>query len=235
MVREIEASLPSDSIYVSGSVNGTATTWTNTHDNVWQTVADRATDDIYHVELTVISTSGQSSNFEFTLYYGIQNLITDRIASDVEMVDYLSSLWYYDYDVNALKFAGTDDELGEWNSGLKGAYNAVDLNRVGAAVSYVANRINQCGYIVEVDVKQDWKTGDIPTISEMETYLDNVREIRAVFPVFSTTPTAPDSMGYLDYNEANNIEQILIDVNLLIDLMSAAWYYSGELYSGEVV
>jgi len=41
-------------------------------------------------------------------------------------------------------------------------------------------------------------------------------------------------MDNLTYIQANNIEKILEDVNTLTTNMIAAWYYSGDLYCGEV-
>lgn len=36
------------------------------------------------------------------------------------------------------------------------------------------------------------------------------------------------------YTVANNIEKILVDINQLLINMAADWFYSGEVYSGEV-
>ena len=41
-------------------------------------------------------------------------------------------------------------------------------------------------------------------------------------------------MEGLTHTEANDIEKILLDVDELITNMTAAYYYSGELYGGEV-
>lgn len=43
----------------------------------------------------------------------------------------------------------------------------------------------------------------------------------------------PDSANDLTWQEANDIEKILVDVDELLTRM-AAWFYSGELYAGEV-
>lgn len=50
----------------------------------------------------------------------------------------------------------------------------------------------------------------------------------------ASTPPTPDSANNLTWQEANNIEQILLDVDELLTRMAAAWFYSGELYAGEV-
>lgn len=199
----LSVSLPSEIIYVSGTVNGTAYTWTLI-EGAWTATVERAADDTYYVALTAVNAAGTSTNFELTLYYGLLTLITDRTAEDVA------------------------------NKTAKGFYNASDLNRVEAAVQYVAERFAEQGYTVTVSPKKDWLASDIPTASELETYRQNIATLRALLAVMPTTPKAPDSMAGLTYTEANSIEQILLDLDALLTNAAAAWYQSGELFAGEV-
>lgn len=113
-------------------------------------------------------------------------------------------------------------------------YNASDLNRVGAAVQYVAERFAEQGYAVTVSPKTDWLASDIPTASELETYRQNIAALRALLAVMPTTPETPDSMAGLTYTEANDIERILLDLDTLLTNAALAWYQSGEIYAGEV-
>lgn len=154
------------------------------------------------------------------------NLITNRTQADVDRVAQLTG------QVSA--GTATAAELAEWQSDLKGAYNASDLNRVGAAVAYVAGRLNGYGYAVTVNPKQDWTVSDIPTAGQMATHLRDVAALRGAIAVMASTPPTPDSANNLTWQEANNIEQILLDVDELLTRMAAAWFYSGELYAGEV-
>lgn len=222
----ISVSLPAATLYVSGTVNGTAVTWTNTEGNLWQATADRAADDIYQVELTIIGTTGSSTTASLTLYYGLLNLITDRTQADVTRVAELAA--------RVSAGTATDAEKTEWASDLKGAYNASDLNRVGAAVAYVAGRLNGYGYYVSVSPKQDWTANDIPTAGQMVTYIQDVAALRGAIAVMDSTPPTPDSASGLTWQEANNIEQIILDVDELLTRMAAAWFYSGDLFSGEL-
>ena len=116
----------------------------------------------------------------------------------------------------------------------KGFYNASDLNRVGAAVEYIAGRFAALGYACPVTVKKDWLTSDAPTASQLETYRQNIVTLRSRIAVMASTPEAPASMAGLDYVKANNIEQILLDLDALITNITKSWYFSGELYAGEV-
>lgn len=199
----LSVSLPSEIIYVTGTVNGKAYTWTLI-DGAWTATVERAADDTYAVALTAVNAAGTSTNFELTLYYGLLTLITGRTAEDVA------------------------------NKTAKGFYNASDLNRVGAAVQYVAERFTAQGYAVTVSPKTDWLASDIPTASELETYRLNIATLRALLAVMPTTPKSPDSMAGLTYTEANDIERILLDLDTLLTNAALAWYQSGEIYSGEV-
>ena len=222
----ISVSLPAATLYVSGTFNGVAVTWTNTEGNLWQATADRAADDIYQVELTIIGTTGSSTTASMTLYYGLLNLITDRTQADVDRVAQLAA--------RVSAGTATDAEKTEWATDLKGAYNASDLNRVGAAVAYVAGRLNGYGYYVSVSPKQDWTANDIPTAGQMATYIQDVAALRGAIAVMDSTPPTPESASGLTWQEANNIEQILLDVDELLTRMAAAWFYSGDLFSGEL-
>lgn len=223
--QTLRISLPSEIIYVSGTVNGKSYTWTLV-DGSWQAIVDRAADDTYAVALTAVNALGTSTSYILTLYYGMLNLITDRTQADVERVAYLVG------KVSA--GTATEAEKTEWASDLKGAYNASDLNRVGAAVAYVAGRLTGYGYVVSVSPRQDWQVADIPTQESMTAYLADVAALRAALTVAAGTPEVPEDMERLTWQEANNIEQILVDVDKLLTRMAAAWLYSGELYAGEV-
>ena len=113
-------------------------------------------------------------------------------------------------------------------------YNASDLNRVGAAVQYVAERFTAQGYAVTVSPKTDWLASDIPTASELETYRQNIATLRGLIAVMKSTPETPETMRFLDYIKANDIEQILLDLDTLLTNAALAWYQSGEIYAGEV-
>ena len=115
-----------------------------------------------------------------------------------------------------------------------GAYGKTDLNRVASAMSYLSQRFASAGYSVPVSSPTDWANGDIPTKGDMDTYLDDLRRIRAALAVMDTTPAAPGSMDYLTWAKANDIEKILVDVDDALGRLLLSPFYSGEIYSGEV-
>lgn len=129
------------------------------------------------------------------------SMIFDRTQSDVDRVSYLQSLW-----VDGT-FTGTTEELAEWVSDLKGAYNASDLNRVGSAVEYLTDMLYGMGYNVPTVPKDDWTETDIPMQSQMDIYINNIQLLRDILPYVA--PDAPDAPENLTYEQANNIEEIL--------------------------
>ena len=209
--QKLTTTLPADTLYVSGTVNGVSTTWTNTAGQTWETVAERSPQDVYVVAMTIINQNGVTTETTFTLYYGL-HLITDRMKSDV--------------------LNGTD----------KGSYKASDLNRVGAAMNYVAARLREQGYDPHISPKTDWMDGEWVTPADEAVYLGDLAELRKQFAMLESTPEVPPRIlatgihtnDGLTYVWANNIEQILVDIDALLTNIAAGWLYSGEIYSGEV-
>lgn len=224
--QEVSVSLATNVLTVTGTVNGVEYAWTRNGDT-WTATVARADDGKYVVVLTIVDTQGRTSTAEITLYYGL-NLVRDRTAADVARVRYLLGRF----------FAGsaTAEERTEFlDPALKGAYNATDLNRVGAAVQYLRDRLyTLAGEVVIVTAKSDWTESDIPTEGDMEAYLADIAAIRGALDVPETVPQVPEDMVNLTHTEANDIEQILWDVNEFIMRVLASWRYAGELYAGEV-
>lgn len=155
----------------------------------------------------------------------IDSLITDRTQADVRRWEELKAKAFADM---------TADEQAEWLAGTKGAYEPADRNRVGEAIIYIANRLKAAGNDIEVSPKTDWTREDIPTPAQIVHYLEQIQKVRDVLAVYQATPAVPADMEDLTHTEANDIEKILVDVDQLITNMIAAYYYSGELYGGEV-
>lgn len=155
----------------------------------------------------------------------LEHLITDRSAQDVDRAKILAAKAWQDM---------TEDERAEWLSPLKGAYNHTDLNRVEEAVAYVAGRLKEFSYLSFVPEVRAWSAGDIPTESDLFQYFGNVATLRRAIAVWSSTPDAPSGVDGFGVKEANALEQILVDVDLVLTRISQAWFYSGDLYSAEV-
>lgn len=144
------------------------------------------------------------------------NLIINRTQADVDRVFELASKGFANM---------TSAEQAEWLAGMKGAYNYTDLNRVETAVQYLAEILG-----VAVTTKTDWRVTDVPTPSAMTRYLNNIRSLRKVNSALANTPAVPDSMTNLTYKTANDIEQILLDIEARIN----SWLRCNEIFCGEV-
>lgn len=91
---------------------------------------------------------------------------------------------------------------------------------------------------VEVETEEEgelepytWYESDTPTVSLMAAYLSNVEAIRSTLEVMSTTPETPESMEALTWVEANNIEQILIDVQAVLTSLSKIFLRAGMVWA----
>lgn len=161
--------------------------------------------------------------------FDFNTLITDRTAADVQHWEYLRNKGFLNM---------TDAERAEWLAGnMKGAYNKDDLNRVGQALNYLRDRLTAAGYMsyqTTFTAKTNWTVTSIPTAEDLTYYLKCVSNIREAMSQFENTPPAPADTGALNYEEANNIEKILIDVETLINNMLAARHYCGDIFTGEI-
>ena len=129
----------------------------------------------------------------------------------------------------------TDRTLSDVSNGTnKGSYNASDLNRVGEAMLYVADRLRSAGYAVEVNPRVDWTDEEWVAPAAASKMLDDLSVIRKQFAHVSGTPAVPADMNGFTYGDANAIERILEAADNLLTNIMTAWFYSGEVYSGEV-
>lgn len=114
-----------------------------------------------------------------------------------------------------------------------GYYGIEDLNRVGEAFNYIKARLWACGLFVNVNGRTNWVMTDKVTPTDAQAYLDNLREIRGALAVLTSTPPAPSGDTPFNTQEANDIESILLDVDILLTNMELHWVQSGEIFSGE--
>lgn len=139
-------------------------------------------------------------------------MVTDRTQADV---DYAKS-----------HIGGTTN--------LKGAYNHIDLNRVESKVAELEALLSSYNYFDQtLIVKLDWTYTDKFKPTDAQRYLSNIKKIRDAFYVLPTTPALPSTMQNLDYQKANDIEQILVDIESLINNMRNWFVYSGVSNSGQ--
>ena len=153
------------------------------------------------------------------------NLIYDRTSSDVARIETLRK--------KVKNNTATTAELSEWLTSLKGAYNYTDLNRVGEAIKTLATLLNDYGYVNSIEPKTDWEVGDKPNQAQMQKYLADLQALKDTYYVYSTTPQVPTDMVSLTYEEANNIEKILADIENVIKNMEKNFIHCGVANCGQ--
>lgn len=150
----------------------------------------------------------------------IDTLIIDRSAADVARVKALNSKDSAQW---------TQSERDEYLlASMRGAYNASDLNRVGQACAYLYDLISGYGYDIPgyVPLRTDWTLYDVPTQSEMSTYINTIRSFKSLWSAITDVPV---NMDNISYDDANNIERLLREVYKQIELVSSIYIRSGAL------
>lgn len=134
-------------------------------------------------------------------------------------------------DVNALKA----------NPGMsvrsKGAMNNADLNRIGNNLLYLMDQIQKYGYDVRLlGVKKDWKRQDFPYKDEFEKIRKNIEALKEGYYVLAGTPEL-DWEDTFDWDDANDIEQNLLNLKILVERMVAGFRMCGgfSFYTGSEV
>lgn len=144
----------------------------------------------------------------------IDTLITDRTRQDVD-------------ELAAMLTAGLNP------ADHRGAYNASDLNRVGAAVLYLQGRLALIGMTAACMPKTDWTAADIPTEGQMQRYLDDVEAIRERIRDYRPGAELPETMRKLDFKGANQIESLLRAAEEVVRNVQLSYRgYSGRLRAG---
>jgi hypothetical protein len=186
-------------------------------------------------------------------------LITDRSNSDVEIAKALIKKGFQNI---------TDEEKRLFLSGLKGAYNYTDFNRVESCVEYLVQKLyntatgiedyaKKLGVYLEpilsaeydknkyangLETKTNWSVNDFANKEDRQRYINNILFIIDGFQDLSTLPKVMDGMTY---SSANNIEKALGNLDMyltnlkntkenLITNTANAWFFSGDLYGGEI-
>ena len=84
----------------------------------------------------------------------------------------------------------------------RGFYNVSDIQRINSYIEYLSDVLGLNLTVTDVSL------GQALTRTQMQSIIDNVNAIRAVWYVASDTPQTPIAVNW-DYVKANNIEKIL--------------------------
>ena len=166
----------------------------------------------------------------------ISSLVINRTREDVDfLLEIRDRIMLEGFD------ALQENYKRDWLAGMKGAYNYTDMNRVGEATLFIANQLIRLPKEVEqyckengvdysdeykvpydpgsivVNPKTDWNRGDIPTRTEIKTYLEEIQLLRSKLELRNKLPETPTSLDRMTYETANLIERILLNISISYD------------------
>lgn len=128
----------------------------------------------------------------------LDNLIFDRTQSDVSRVQSLTQ--------KMIAGTATEAEKAEWLGGMKGAWNASDLNRIETWTVYLYDVLLQYGYVATITPKQgNWIESDIPYRSEIDRIRANVDALQTGFQSLADWREIVYN-NTMDFTQANALE-----------------------------
>lgn len=112
---------------------------------------------------------------------------------------------------------------------LKGCLNTIDINRIEENIAFISERLLEYDYPSTVATKQ-WIKDNLPTTTDIERIINNVRSLISSFYQVSDAPSLPNKMT--SYNDINQIERNIDLIKYLIDCMVNSFRTSGTFQSG---
>lgn len=189
------------------------------------------------------SVIGQFNASEFQVSYNLFILAWNQSNSPVEFtVGKLYSCKIHDNDVLIRDFIPCKNPLG--SIGLYDLENDLFYGNSGTGKFIAGPEIIPEPIITPpvITTRTNWTIKDIPTSQQMNEYLTNVETIRSMMsniPIYpsgwQSPPNTPETMQHLTYEQANDIERILTDINDLLVWVSnnLVWVFAGDVYAGE--
>ena len=115
----------------------------------------------------------------------------------------------------------------------RGACTITMLNRINAKITELEDILNGYAYMVDGTLYTNSKAhSGLLTAIEYNNIFLNLNKLKMAFYVYSTTPNTP---AYLyDFQSANNIEKILVDIESMITDMSSRFRECNTFECGEV-
>lgn len=154
----------------------------------------------------------------------MKTLVTDRTQADTSYAESLYKKLWSDF---------TEQEKADFNAGLKGAYKASDLNRVGTALITVRDRLRTHGIDVPAEVREDYVSDEVLDKDVMDAYIESANAVHDA--VLNSSPQPPAGINDLDWEGANNIEKTIIAVDDVLESREVGWIYAdAELYAGDM-
>ena len=103
---------------------------------------------------------------------------------------------------------------------LKGCLNVLDMNRIEENIAYLSERLLELSYPTDVSTKR-WTKGNLPTESDIQRIIGNIRSLINGFYQPNTAPELPSTM--LSYDDINAIERNIDLIKYLLDCMVSSF------------
>ena len=210
--------LPTDIVYVAGTVNGVETIFVQdeAYPVRWRAAVEVVEDGLYRIYLEMYDAAGNRSVYEDTVEYLLPWFVYDRTKEDVDRVKKLKEMGW-----SRMSAA----QRQEWMKGMKGAFNLSDIKRNENNCYIIAGILN-----VPLITYRD-NLPLYPDTAYFDNLLKNVATLREVGYRYADTPEVPEK-PINTYQKVNDIEKILHDIYEVYN--SNFSYYAGEgLYAGQ--
>lgn len=116
----------------------------------------------------------------------------------------------------------TDRTAADVGAADKGSYNYTDLNRLHAACNELLELLRSVGYVVEMDTWHTWLPSDYPRVENTSAWLENIYRVINGFYKLNVYKL-PDDMSAFTYEQANDIEKALLDIEQIIQNIKGNW------------
>lgn len=112
---------------------------------------------------------------------------------------------------------------------LKGCLNLSDITRIEDNVTYLASRLTQYHYPLDVTTKE-WSRDSLPTAKDMQRITDNIRSLLKDYATPRGADAVPELM--LSHEDINALEHNLYLLKQIFDAMVGSFVKSGAYKSG---
>lgn len=128
-------------------------------------------------------------------------------------------------------------QISEWKKNgftttaeLKGCLNTTDMNRIESNIQFLSDQLTSLYYFSTVDTKT-WNRSMLPTVTEVERIIGNIRELIGAYFQDKSAPAVPETM--LTYEQVNHVEENLHLIKNILDDMMTSFKECGTFSCGE--
>ena len=116
------------------------------------------------------------------------------------------------------------------NDTVKGQYNYTDFNRIESWCKYIADTLNNNGYLIMIVTKTDWNMNSYHTYSDLERIRKNIETLKKAFFCYTKVP---ENLKKMTYQKANELERVIYELDYFIKCMENNFVYSGVCGAGQ--